>query len=129
MLADTTHPRFFAVLASLSLFSARAGEDAMCDSNDPDTEVRSLQQPSSGWVDAGAILRATANALNLREGGGIAHRVFDVLYQNEEVEVVERSGQDGCIHVKSPSGATGWAFAEYLNAARTGSSGVRFPAG
>jgi hypothetical protein len=72
-------------------------------------------------VDAGSILRVTATALNLREGPGTNYGKLQVLNQNEEVTVVERSGQDGWIHVKSSAGKTGWASAKYLTLVRTGS--------
>ena len=76
----------------------------------------------SNPVDAGYILRVTASALNLRAGGGTSYKVVDVLYHDEEVEVVERSGETGWIHVESPSGTTGWASAKYLQVVSTGSA-------
>jgi muramidase (phage lysozyme) len=77
-------------------------------------ELGSVQQALSGSVGAGAILRVKTTALNLREGPGTSHSILAVLSENEQVEVVERSGDTGWVRVKSSSGTVGWAFAEYL---------------
>jgi len=86
-------------------------------------QARDSEAVVSNPVDAGATLRVTASALNLRAGGGTSYKVLDVLYQNDQVKVVERSGQNGWIHVEAPSGTIGWASAKYLQFVSAGSSG------
>ncbi len=74
-------------------------------------------------VAAGSTMRVTASVLNLRSGGGTSYSVVGLVYLDDELLVVENSGQTGWIHVQAPSGKTGWAFGKYLKLVSTGSTG------
>ena len=120
-----THSGFTTGGMVLALFALALGGCSAAAGGDQgeydELQAQDSEAVVSNPVNAGTILRVTASALNLRQGGGTSYKVVDVLYHDEQVEVVERSGQTGWIHVQSPSGTTGWASAKYLQIVSVGS--------
>jgi muramidase (phage lysozyme) len=65
-------------------------------------------------VQAGAELRVTASALNLRRSGSTSAPILDVLAEGSIVTCIERSGGNGWVRVESADGIRGWVSRQYV---------------
>jgi hypothetical protein len=77
--------------------------------------VDEADPPEPSGYDAGTELVTTDN-LNLRDGPGTSYTVLTVIPAGSRVEVVEKSGGDGWVHV-GYADLVGWASADYLELA------------
>ncbi len=65
-------------------------------------------------VQAGAALRITADALNLRKSASTSAEILDVLDEGAIVTCVETTGSTGWVRVESADGTRGWVSREYV---------------
>lgn len=84
------------------------GDDEMLDEDTADEESALTD------VQAGAQLRVTASALNLRRQASTSSQILDVLDNGAIVTCVERSGASGWVRVETGGGTRGWVSRQYV---------------
>lgn len=103
-------------VAALALPVAMTGCAAPTDDDDDGASADESALTGSVY-DAGVTLRVTANRLNVRTGGGMSYRVITQVSRDVRVTVVQRSGGDGWVNIRTPNGTVGWASGTYLTPA------------
>jgi muramidase (phage lysozyme) len=73
-------------------------------------------------VQAGTVLRVTANTLYVRRSAVTSAAVVANLTRNERVTAASTSGGSGWVNVRTSRGAVGWTFGKYLVRADGGSA-------
>lgn len=92
----------------------------------PEDELEAADEESAAVaseVQAGAKVRVTASALNLRKSGSTSAEILDVLDNGTVLDVLETSGGSGWVKVKSPEGIKGWVSRQYVEVLPSGGGG------